>query len=720
MSIDIYPPRAKRTVDNVLVLYPRYYSDPGPEGFYPELQYPVQTRLGIRFHTLHNKNVYIQLNCVFMSGLKMNMTEKDVRDILKGITNEILFTTFKKHSTRNIKMACMEFSSARDADEVILFAQFNNRLFGDERLTVRYSDVNSHNCSTKDILLVREEIALSPPYNPRSLRQSYLPFARPARKTEELGRWNAVGYSRDSFRSKRPSPTSCAPQPKRQHISHTDNNTRSDPYSKVNGKASHKKICDELIAVPIRTCSSIKTSPFQVQKNGHRDGISRPPTPALNTADKSTAPNAFSEKIATPPLLGKRVYSPFSLQGQKLSETLEMLKNITSKLKLLDNPPIQLLDPTKHEGNPEIDVSADCENRHSNDSFNMNTGNLKRKRPLNDNKRSEDSHHNFSSTPYESNRPQIDRGKRSKRKDNSHDCHREHRYKELRKQDIKGFWHHFTASSADKISAYEPKYVGVSRDGTQMIFGSHRIDVELAFQSPDQDTAIEKIQLGSKKEARKIVKADENIMKTKPPELLLEVDLSSEEEEEEIEDERFRPKAKPQGEVETAQYEAKSENRLKIEQVEYEEGEITEDQETNMNLENHQTKSCQEKATGAEACMTKGEFSPNLSLSSSGDTSTENNSKKIGYTIYRVDELSKDIQKMMGIELRYQFINAKLNNRDKWININVGSEEKKEKSKVKVLKLESQKSEDEIESIIFPIDDVETMENNANHGRTII
>ncbi|WVW81291.1 hypothetical protein I302_103282 [Kwoniella bestiolae CBS 10118] len=171
-SSEIYPPRARRYVDNQLVLAPRYYPEPGPEGFYPELQHPVQTRLGIRLNTVLNKEVYTQLNAVFIAGMRMGITQNEIREYFRGIGDNFIFTEFHKHPHKDFMITCMEFGSAKDADDVICFTKHNTHLFGDERVTVRYSDIHSSGYSsgsTKDILLVREELALSPSYTPRSI-----------------------------------------------------------------------------------------------------------------------------------------------------------------------------------------------------------------------------------------------------------------------------------------------------------------------------------------------------------------------------------------------------------------------------------------------------------------------------------------------------------------------------------------------------------------------
>ncbi|OCF38613.1 hypothetical protein I317_07603 [Kwoniella heveanensis CBS 569] len=201
-------PHVKRFVDGVAVLHPRYYADPGPEGFYPELQYPTQTRLGVMWNQHLGKETYIQLNAVFMTGIERKYDREHVRGAFEIISSNV----HGKHPDEMI--AIIEFPSAQQAESAILFANSNSRLLGDGHFFARYADVNAKGTyagSTKDILLVREEFALSSPYTPRVLRAS--PSTRlppplcsqcPPSYNENDFTWHAVGYSRDSFATKRP------------------------------------------------------------------------------------------------------------------------------------------------------------------------------------------------------------------------------------------------------------------------------------------------------------------------------------------------------------------------------------------------------------------------------------------------------------------------------------------------------------------------------------
>ncbi|WVQ64325.1 uncharacterized protein L199_002487 [Kwoniella botswanensis] len=155
MTSEIYPPRARRYIDNQLVLPPRFYPDPGPEGFYPELQYPVQIRLGIRFNPLLQKQVYFQMNAVYIAGMSLDMTKDKLKSHLSGITDNFIFTEFKKHPHREVMLACMEFASLKDADDVICFVRAHTRIFGGNRVIARYSDIQPNAESTRDILLSR-------------------------------------------------------------------------------------------------------------------------------------------------------------------------------------------------------------------------------------------------------------------------------------------------------------------------------------------------------------------------------------------------------------------------------------------------------------------------------------------------------------------------------------------------------------------------------------
>ncbi|WVQ94177.1 hypothetical protein IAU59_001255 [Kwoniella sp. CBS 9459] len=205
------PPRVKRYVDNVAVLRPRYYPDPGPEGFYPELQYPTQTRLAVKWNEYLGRETYIQLNAVFMTGIMRAFGREDVRAAFNDISRDIDITLFQVHAKHPEEMiAILEFPTPQQAEQAIRFANSNGRILGDGHFFARYADVNlkgPHAESTKDILLVREEFALSPPYTPliglNPPDQFFPPQPhRHASSPLDIG-WHAVGYARDSFSTKR-------------------------------------------------------------------------------------------------------------------------------------------------------------------------------------------------------------------------------------------------------------------------------------------------------------------------------------------------------------------------------------------------------------------------------------------------------------------------------------------------------------------------------------
>ncbi|WVF66565.1 hypothetical protein IAT40_001305 [Kwoniella sp. CBS 6097] len=210
-------PLVKRYVDGVAVLHPRFYPDQGPDGFFPELQYPTQTRLAVRWNEHLGMETYIQLNAIFLTGIKRVYGREDLRRVFRDISTELKITLFQVHAKYPEEMiAILEFAMPHQAEEALLFANSNSRLFGDGHFFARYLDINAKGPnagSTDDILLVREDFALSSPYTPRtssfslSPRQSFTPQLQPPLPPSlppvDSG-WHAVGYSRDSFAAKRP------------------------------------------------------------------------------------------------------------------------------------------------------------------------------------------------------------------------------------------------------------------------------------------------------------------------------------------------------------------------------------------------------------------------------------------------------------------------------------------------------------------------------------
>lgn len=108
------------------------------------------------------------------------------------------FRHFPGHVITTIQFPCQH-----KAEDVLIIANRNSHLFvsSSSELKVRYSAINSRSfniASTRDILLVREELPLTSAYIPTIARShpAHLPSSQPSR-------WNAVGYARDAFVNKR-------------------------------------------------------------------------------------------------------------------------------------------------------------------------------------------------------------------------------------------------------------------------------------------------------------------------------------------------------------------------------------------------------------------------------------------------------------------------------------------------------------------------------------
>lgn len=52
--------RIPRTVDGINVRRRKYYGDTGGPGWYAELQFPIQRRLGLRYQPFWKKQVYVR------------------------------------------------------------------------------------------------------------------------------------------------------------------------------------------------------------------------------------------------------------------------------------------------------------------------------------------------------------------------------------------------------------------------------------------------------------------------------------------------------------------------------------------------------------------------------------------------------------------------------------------------------------------------------------
>ncbi|KAK8844747.1 hypothetical protein IAR55_006597 [Kwoniella newhampshirensis] len=200
------PPRVKRYVDQIVVRHPSFYPDHGGPGWYPELQYPTQTRLAVRYNPLLEREVYVQLNAVFLSGLNMDMSKEDVMRVLGnfGVAHEAKIALFQPNKKQpGYRIAIIQFPSARQAEDAMNLVNDNRHVFRSQEFRARYSEVNAkgpNEGSVRDILLVREEFSLTPPHVPTVLSSNQLPFPHPPSAT-----WNAVGYSRNASRGKRKS-----------------------------------------------------------------------------------------------------------------------------------------------------------------------------------------------------------------------------------------------------------------------------------------------------------------------------------------------------------------------------------------------------------------------------------------------------------------------------------------------------------------------------------
>ncbi|KIR35528.1 hypothetical protein I352_01803 [Cryptococcus deuterogattii MMRL2647] len=177
--------RANRYPDDFLVRLPAYYADHGGPGWYPELQCPQQAHLTVQYHSALRKDVYIQPKAFFMSRIKEELGKQGIREILYSFGAE------------------RGFPCQRQAEDVLIIANRNSHLLvsSSSELKARYPETNSrdfNSASTRDILLVCEELPLKSAYIPTvaSSHPAHLPSSQPSR-------WNAVGYARDAFVNKR-------------------------------------------------------------------------------------------------------------------------------------------------------------------------------------------------------------------------------------------------------------------------------------------------------------------------------------------------------------------------------------------------------------------------------------------------------------------------------------------------------------------------------------
>ncbi|ODN73792.1 hypothetical protein L202_07320 [Cryptococcus amylolentus CBS 6039] len=205
-------PRVRRYIDDVCVREPAFYADHGGPGWYPELQHPIQVRLAVRYNPLLKKDVYIQPNSLFFSGLKDGLSKGDLRELLDeyGAERGMEFALFQPHKQNHrTSIGIMLFPSQRQAEDAMYALNKNSNHLGVSRgenrgdFRVRYSEINSlghRQDDISDILLVREILSISDAYIPTYIPESkYGNVAQPSSPTG----WHAVGYSRDQFTTKR-------------------------------------------------------------------------------------------------------------------------------------------------------------------------------------------------------------------------------------------------------------------------------------------------------------------------------------------------------------------------------------------------------------------------------------------------------------------------------------------------------------------------------------
>ncbi|XAO22465.1 hypothetical protein I312_101236 [Cryptococcus bacillisporus CA1280] len=197
-------PRANQYPDDVFVRLPAYYDDHGGPGWYPELQCPQQAHLAVQYRSALRKNVHIQRKAFFILGIKEELGKQGIREILYSFGAERRFTKCQplRHFPGHVRTT-IQFPCQHKAEDVLMIANRNSHLLvsSSSELKVRYPEIDSrgfNTASTRDILLVREEIPLTSAYIPTIApsHPAHLPSSQPSR-------WNAVGYARDAFVNKR-------------------------------------------------------------------------------------------------------------------------------------------------------------------------------------------------------------------------------------------------------------------------------------------------------------------------------------------------------------------------------------------------------------------------------------------------------------------------------------------------------------------------------------
>ncbi|WWC67285.1 uncharacterized protein I206_101193 [Kwoniella pini CBS 10737] len=748
MTTAIYPPRARRTVDNILVLTPRYYPDPGPDGFYPELQRPVQTRLGVRFNDRLNKDVYFQLNAVFMTGLRLDFTQQDLKNLFKHITSEVCvllipflpwnkgradqrkqirFTALHPHGNKNVSLACMEFSSAAEADEVIIFVTTHRHLFGDNNIHVRHSDINASGYtagSTMDILLVSEVLALSPPYTPRSGSSNTSSGQLP-------DGWHAAGFSRDFFKLKRSSsPTLICPNSSKKYHQTTPMPTDRIKSSSLTGR-SRSRNTDQHVERP-----SVESESTWAAAEGYRLGnqdrlcdhnrkftegnclkIPSGPKSLLQRIDMST--------LAYHPSASRTcAYQMNSAESTLPSEKLEELSakldfNIDYSPTVVGNDRRTLEDGIEHAYSPKEERTSSLTSGLKHDPEHPVSDHTTAQKRI---ARSLQRRRSFNRTDGTSRKRRSSsqrHGHFTDRRERRHSHHPQGRKQEVLKKsitlkDLKAFHHYFVSRDRHTNAKPEPKYVGISEDGEQLIFGKKRRIVEKAFLCGFSEEKGEEYNLTSD-DTNGVATFGGDDDEGTPLKNSLEVNLSETEEEiEEIEDERFRRKKVSLIDI----HDEKEKKEVAAQRI----GEIVEGEISESGLENglHQHSSLDEiynqptqdlffekSVTNRGEGQTKNlAKSPVLTIPPSidkaeRDTNKDNHST---FTVYRVDELSEEVLEMMGIELRYTFNNDSLNSAKAWKQVNeTPKEANDDKDVIKVLQLVRTGSEDQIDSILSDV-----------------
>ncbi|WWD06316.1 hypothetical protein V865_004406 [Kwoniella europaea PYCC6329] len=757
MTSEIYPPRARRYIDNQLVLPPRFYPDPGPEGFYPELQYPVQIRLGIRFNPLVQKQVYFQMNAVYIAGISLDMTKDRIKSHLSGITDNFIFTEFKKHPHREAMLACMEFASLKDADDVICFVRAHTRIFGGKRVTARFSDIQSNAESTRDILLVREELALWPPYSPKSIwppSQSQYHHCNSTRY-QKYRPYASLDPVKSHSRGKPPfSPTiSSSSPPSKPVVCKTDT---SDPSFNNEFKTPRSREAPGSLPRKPAVDGSSNKSDHNVSSDLGPSSCHDPPIP--------TGPKSLIERISFTP----HTSSSFSLenfnstnsvaaktpetgvptpemQTDQLSKALFALTAISDKLNMNSNNLTPIAEPTRANRNHPF---------HSEDNHRFSVGFVHPNRqtygrpekgfstsPRRRYTREDDRRISSSSSSFH----QTDHSGRSSQRRSSYRTHEGHydthhrdrhrhrhghhnrtrRYDHYRpessykaipttitKDEMKEFEHHFKVDEEEE-STNEPKYIGISEDGRLLIFGSTRRGVELALLADYKDEDGQREQPADTAYTEETRTQQDSLDGLGSPLLSdhesvsqLRVNAldeeSSEEEVEEMEDERFRiqpatglkvdakikdnrehkatglgrrakERAVPEGE--TGDTESQAEEREMTLEDSKEEGEISEGLGHIDTANFHDTQSQTEVI---ERCQLVGNASRNFStIDRLSRSYPKSSSPKFDFSntltpklrVYRISDLSSEFLDLMGIQLRYTFKNDNLNRSDRWEDI---------------------------------------------------